>query len=145
MHYEGTFEVSASKEKVFSFLIDPKKVTTIFPDVENVKIIDENNFTMKAKVGISFIKGTLDVKLSLAEKKEPTFAKLKARGTGISSSVDLESSFSLEDAKGGGTLVRWAADAKVSGLMASVGSRLMDTASEKYVKQIVGSMRKKLS
>jgi carbon monoxide dehydrogenase subunit G len=145
MHYEGTFEVSASKEKVFSFLIDPKKVTTIFPDVENVKIIDENNFTLKAKVGISFIKGTLDVKLSLAEKIKPTFAKLKARGTGISSSVDLESSFNLEDAKGGGTLVRWAADAKVSGLMASVGSRLMDTASEKYVKQIVGSMQKKLS
>ncbi len=145
MHYEGSFEVPASKEKVFAFLIDPKKVTTIFPDVESVKIIDENNFTLKAKVGISFIKGNLDVKLTMAEKKEPTYAKLKARGTGISSSVDLESSFNLEDAKGGGTLVKWAADAKVSGLMASVGSRLMDTASEKYVKQIVGSMQKKLS
>ncbi len=145
MHYEGSFEVSASKEKVFSFLTDPKKVTTIFPDVENVKIIDENNFTLKAKVGISFIRGTLDVKLTLAEKKEPTYAKLKARGTGISSSVDLESAFNLEDAKGGGTLVKWASDARVSGLIASVGSRLMDTASEKYVKQIVGSMQKKLS
>lgn len=62
MHYEGSFEVPASKEKVFSFLTDPKKVTTIFPDVENVKVIDENNFTLKAKVGISFIRGTLDVK-----------------------------------------------------------------------------------
>ena len=81
MHYEGSFEVSSSKEKVFSFLTDPKKVTTIFPDVENVKVIDENNFTLKAKVGISFIRGTLDVKLTLAEKKEPTYAKLKASRT----------------------------------------------------------------
>ena len=39
----------------------------------------------------------------------------------------------------------WAADAKISGMMASVGSRLIDSAADKYVKQIIGSLEKKLS
>jgi len=145
LHYEGAFDVAASKEKVYDFVNDPKKVTTIFPDVQSVKVIDEDNFQLKAKVGMSFIKGTMDVKLTLLEKKRPTFSKLRARGTGLNSAVDLESSFTLEDGPKGGTHVKWAADAKISGMMASIGSRLIDAQADKYVKQIIGSLEKKLS
>jgi carbon monoxide dehydrogenase subunit G len=145
VHYEGSFDVAAPKEKVYDFVTDPKKVTTIFPDVQDVKVVDANNFTLKAKVGMSFIKGTMNVKLTLVENKRPTFSKLRARGTGLNSSVDLESSFTLEDSSAGGTHVKWAADAKISGMMASVGSRLIDSAANKYVKQIIGSLEKKLS
>jgi uncharacterized protein len=145
LHYEGSFDVAAPMEKVYDFVNDPKKVTTIFPDVQSVKVIDEDHFNIKAKVGMSFIKGTMDVKLTLVEKKRPTFSKLKARGTGLNSSVDLESSFTLEDGPNGGTHVKWAADAKISGMMASVGSRLIDSQADKYVKQIIGSLEKKLS
>ncbi len=145
MHYEGSFDVTAPKEKVYDFVTDPKKVTSIFPDVQSVKVIDANNFTLKAKVGMSFIKGVMDVKLALLENKRPTFTKLRARGTGLNSSVDLEASFTLEDTASGGTHLKWAADAKISGMMASVGSRLIDSAADKYVKQIIGSLEKKLS
>lgn len=145
MHYEGSFDVKAPKEKVYDFVTDPKKVTTIFPDVQSVKVIDEHNFQIKAKVGMSFIKGVLDVKLTLVENKRPTFSKIKARGTGMNSSVDLESSFTLEDGPNGGTHVKWAAEAKISGMMASVGSRLIDSQADKYVKQIIGSLEKKLA
>jgi uncharacterized protein len=145
MHYDGSFDVAAPKEKVYDFITDPKKITTIFPDVQSVKIVDEDNFTLKAKVGMSFIRGTMDVKGSMTEKKKPTSAKLKARGTGLNSSVDLESIFSMEDGPKGGTHVTWAADAKISGMMASVGSRLIASQADKYVKQIIGSLEKKLS
>ena len=137
--------MAAPKEKVFDFVTDPKKVTTIFPDVQSLKVVDANNFSLKAKVGMSFIKGVMDVKLALVDNNRPTYTKLKARGTGLNSSVDLESSFALEDAPGGGTHVKWAADAKISGMMASVGSRLIDAAANKYVKQIIGSLEKNLS
>ncbi len=144
MHYQGSFEVPAPREKVYDFVTDPKKVTTIFPDVSQVKVVDENNFSAKVKVGMSFIRGTLDVKMTMLDKKPGSFAKLKARGTGMSSSVDLESSFSLEESKTKGTVISWVADAKISGMMASVGSRLMDSAAEKYVNQIITALKKKL-
>lgn len=145
MHYEGSFDVESPREKVYEFITDPKKITTIFPDVENVKVLDENNFTLKAKVGMSFIKGTMDVKGTMAEKTKPTLAKLKARGTGLNSSVDLDSTFTIADGTNGGSHVTWSADAKISGMMASVGSRLIDSAANKYVKQITETLQKKLS
>lgn len=145
MHYEGSFDVAASRDEVYDFLVDPKKITTIFPDVQDVKVLDENTFTLKAKVGMSFIRGLMDVKGSVAEKKKPTMAKLKARGTGMNSSVDLDSVFNIEDGVKAGTHVTWTADAKMSGMIASVGSRLIDSAADKYVKQIIGTLQKKLS
>jgi uncharacterized protein len=146
MHYDGSFEVPLPRQKVFEFVMDPSRITSIFPDVQDVKIIDENNFTLKAKVGISFIRGMMDVKMSIVERNAPSFARMKAKGNGLSSSVELENTFTLEEAAGGsGTLVKWAADAKISGLMASVGSRLIDAAAQKYVGEIIGSLKEKLA
>jgi carbon monoxide dehydrogenase subunit G len=52
----------------------------------------------------------------------------------------------MEDSqKGSGTVVKWGADAKIGGLMASVGSRLIDAAAQKYVAEIIGSLKEKLS
>jgi len=146
MHYDGSFVVPATKQKVYDFVMDPAKITSIFPDVQDVKVIDDSNFSLKAKVGISFIRGMMDVKMTIVERTPPSFARMKAKGNGISSSVELDNTFNIEDAPGGsGTLVKWAADAKISGLMASVGSRLMDAAAQKYVAEIIGSLKEKLS
>ena len=145
MHYQGNFDVPAARDAAYAFLIEPKNLVSIFPDAHDLRIIDENNFSAKVKVGMSFIKGTLDVKMTLVEKKPSSFAKLKARGTGMNSSVDLESAFSLEDGRSSGTTIAWTADTKISGMMASVGSRLMESAAEKYVNQIVDSLKRKLA
>ena len=146
MHYDGSFEVPVAKEKVYDFATDPNKITSIFPDVQDVKVIDRTNFALKAKVGISFIRGMMDVKLNIVEERPPSFVRMKAKGNGLSSSVELENTFTIEDAQGGnGSLVKWSADAKIAGLMASVGSRLIDAAAQKYVAEIIGSLKEKLS
>ncbi len=145
MHYDGSFEVSSPKDMVYAFVTDPAKIATILPDVQDVNIIDADDFSLKAKLGISFIQGLMDVKCTITEKTPSTFLKLKARANGLSSVVELESSFSLEDTQGGGTLVKWGADAKIAGLMVRVGSRLIDSATEKYVTQMINSLKQKLS
>jgi len=145
MHYDGSFEVSASKEVSYAFATDPAKITTIFPDVQDVKIIDSEAFELKTKIGISFIKGTMDVKGNIAEKIPSKFVKLKAKANGLGSSIDLESGFSMDDDTNGGTVVKWTADAIIGGLIARVGSRLIDSAAQKYIEQIITSLKQKLS
>ncbi|HUH99972.1 MAG TPA: carbon monoxide dehydrogenase subunit G [Nitrososphaerales archaeon] len=146
MHYDGSFEVPADKQKVYDFVTDPQEVTSIFPDVQDVKVIDANNFSLKAKVGISFIRGMMDVKMSIVERDPPNSVKMHAKGNGLSSSIELDTTFSTgTTASGKGTLVKWSADAKIAGLMASVGSRLMDAAAQKYVTEIITSLKEKLS
>ena len=144
MHYDGSFEVSSSKDAVYAFMIDPAKIATILPDVKDVRIIDADDFSLKAKLGISFVKGVMDVKCTITEKIPSTFLKLKATANGLSSVVELEGSFTLEDTQGG-TIVRWVADAKIAGLLTRVGSRLIDSATEKYVTQMIDALKQKLS
>jgi carbon monoxide dehydrogenase subunit G len=57
MHYDGSFEVSSSKDVVYAFAVDPARIAAILPDVQDVKVIDADNFSLKAKLGISFVKG----------------------------------------------------------------------------------------
>lgn len=145
MHFNGAFEVSASKEDCYAFATDPAKVVTIFPDIQDVKIIDSENFELKTQVGISFIKGVMDVKGRIAEKTPPKYVKLKANVSGLSSNIVLESGFTMEDGSSGGTLITWTADAIIGGLIARVGSRVLDSTAQKYVAQIIASLKEKLS
>lgn len=145
MHYDGSFEVVSQRTRVYEFATDPSKIATIFPDVQDVRVEDPEHFTLKARVGVSFIRGLMDVKCTIAEKNPLTSVKLKMSADGIASAVIMESGFSFQDSRSGGTLVEWYVDANVAGLIARTGSRLVDSAADEYIKQIVEALKQKLS
>ncbi len=144
LHFEGTFDVKADKEKVFDFLLDPNALANCLPDLQKVDVISEDEFKVKVKVGISFIKGDMDMTFKVVERDRPKHAKLQARGTGLGSSVDMTNVFDLIDGPDGGTSMRWKADANVGGMIASIGQRLLDTGAEKMVTELFDSIKTNL-
>jgi len=145
MHYDGSFVVAANRTKAYEFATDPSRVATIFPDISEVIVQDDEHFSLKAKVGVAAIKGSMDVKCAVVEKVPLTSVRLKLLASGLSSGVQMESTFSFEDASGDGTLVRWTADAVVAGLIAGLGSRLTDSIAKKYLHDIIESLKRELS
>jgi carbon monoxide dehydrogenase subunit G len=145
MHYEGNFDVKRNIKEVYDFLTDPRKFTKVIPDLENLEVIDADNFKVRAKVGISFIKGSMDVKFKVVEKNEPRHAKIVGNGTGLQSSVNLTFSFDLEEIDENSTLIKWFIDAQVGGLIASIGSRLIDSTAKKYLERIIEGIKRELS
>jgi len=145
MHYEGNFDVKRNIKEVYDFLTDPRKFTKVIPDLENLEVIDADNFKVRAKVGISFIKGSMDVKFKVVEKNEPRHAKMVGNGTGLQSSVNLIFSFDLEEINENSTLIKWFIDAQVGGLIASIGSRLIDSTAKKYLERIIEGIKRELS
>jgi carbon monoxide dehydrogenase subunit G len=144
LHYEGSFEVAASPEKAYAFLVDPRQLLSVIPDVESSDVVDDSNFSARAKVGMSFIKGSVALKFTFVEKKPNSYAKLSAKGSGAGSSMDILMTFNVNETQSGGSQVLWSTDAKVGGLMASVGSRLIDSAAEKYITRVIDSLKQKL-
>ncbi|MBI2184633.1 MAG: carbon monoxide dehydrogenase subunit G [Thaumarchaeota archaeon] len=144
MKYEGTFNVKASPDTVFNFLMDPNALAKCLPDVQSMEVQGSDKFRAKVKAGVSFIRGTFDFQFTVAEKTPPTHAKLVAHGTGTGSAVDLETIFDLKPSSDGGTEMKWVAEAKVSGLIAGVGSRLMDSAAGKIIAELFASIKKEL-
>lgn len=140
MHFEGTFTVQEQREKVWSFLMDPVSLGNCLPDLKKLEVISEDRFNAKIRAGISFIKGDFFFRFSVEEKRAPSYAKLKARGTGAQSSIDLDADMNLTETSDNATMILWKAEAHVRGLLASVGQRLLQSAADKIVNQLFKSI-----
>ena len=67
MHFEGTFEVDAPRDRVWAFIIDPQQVGQCGPGVESIEVIDDRHFKASAKVGIGFISARFVVDLEFVD------------------------------------------------------------------------------
>jgi len=143
MQLNGSFTVKADRTEAYQFLVDPERITRYLPDVEEVEIEDENNFTVTAKVGISYIRGSMVMKLALTEKNEPVSAKVTGQGTGMASVVDMTTTFGLEEAGEGLTTINWSGDVKVGGKLAAFGAGgLMERVAKKNLEKFVSGIQK---
>ncbi|HYL85368.1 MAG TPA: SRPBCC domain-containing protein, partial [Candidatus Angelobacter sp.] len=61
----GEFTVKKSRDEVYNFLVDPNRFCPLLPDFQGMQLVDAKNFLVKVGVGISHIRGTAAVKITL--------------------------------------------------------------------------------
>jgi uncharacterized protein len=144
MHFEGTVQIAAPRDRVWSFLIDPNQVGQCGPGVESIEVVDDTHFKARAKVGIGFISTRFVVDLEFAEVTPPDAATIKAHGQAPGSAVDGTAQMRLSDGDDGGTRMDWSADVNIAGSIASVGARLIEGTANKMIGQTFDCMKSKL-
>jgi uncharacterized protein len=144
MHFEGSTEINAPRDKVWAFVTDPNQVGQCGPGVETIEVIDDTHFKATAKVGIGFISARFVVNMEFAELTAPDAAIIKAHGQAPGSAVDADASMRLSDGANGGTVMDWGADVNISGTLASVGARLIEGTANKMIGQTFDCMKQKL-
>lgn len=143
MHLAGSFETNAKRPVVWDFLLNPNEIGPCFPDLESLEILTPDSFKAKVKVGLSLVRGTMDFDFRIEEKVPPSSAKLVGSGRGIGSSVDIETKFTLEEVEGG-TKVGWVADVTTGGIISGLGTRLLDSTSNKMISQVLENLQQRL-
>ena len=143
MHLEGSFETPAPRHLVWEFLLNPNDIAPCFPDLQSMEVLTPESFRAKVKVGLSVVRGTMDFDFKIAEKNPTSSAKLIGNGRGVGSTVEIQTAFTLNDA-GAGTKVGWVADVNVGGIVAGLGSKLLDSQSNRMVTQVVENIQVKL-
>src|SRR2546430_6721302 len=116
--FGGEFEVKKTPEEVYDFLTDPKRFAPLLPDFQGMTQQDATHFTVKVNVGISYIKGTAEVKMQLAEADRPKRAQYKGQGSVAGGNVSLTAGFDLSPVDSG-TKVAWEGEAQIFGPPAS--------------------------
>jgi uncharacterized protein len=142
-HLDGVVSIKASPEKTFASRSDPAFMISTIPDLVSSKIVDQDHFEAKIKVGISVVRGTMDMKFELKDKSGGNHAKLVGDGSGAGSKMKIESVLDLAP-EGDGTKMNWSADADLSGLISGIGSQILKGQSEKQVSQIFSNIKSKL-
>jgi uncharacterized protein len=144
LHFEGTFDVKAPPEKVFTMMLDPNEISKCMPDLQKLDVKSQNDFNAVVKAGVSFMKGDFNLHFQTVERTPNSHAKMTAHGTGIGSTVDIDMLMDLANGSNGGTSMKWTAEAKIGGRIASVGQRLIQSQAEKIIKSLFDCMQGKL-
>jgi uncharacterized protein len=138
--FGGEFEVKKTPEEVYDFLTDPKKFAPLLPDFQGMTQQDATHFTVKVNVGISYIKGTAEVKMQLAEADRPRRAQYKGQGRVAGGNVSLTAGFDLSPMNSG-TKVVWQGEATVFGRLTSVAGGLLEPLGRKNVQKLIDGLQ----
>jgi carbon monoxide dehydrogenase subunit G len=145
MEFSGAVDIPAPRERVFDFVTNPDKVGQCGPGVEKIEVIDPTHFRASAKVGVGFISARFVVNLEITEQRRPDMAIIKARGQAPGSAVDGTGRMNLVDGpEPGTTTMLWAAEVALSGMLASVGARMVESTANKMIGQVFDCVRAKV-
>jgi carbon monoxide dehydrogenase subunit G len=143
--FGGEFLVKKKPEEVYSFLIDPIRFCPLLPDYQSMERLDDKNFLVKLSVGISHIRGTAAVKMSLMETLTDEHAVYQGKGEVPGGSATLRAGFDLEPAPNGSTKVIWSGQSNVMGRIASLAGGLLEPLAKKNVQKLIDGLQKALS
>lgn len=138
--FGGEFEVPRKPEEVYDFLTDPQKFAPLLPDFQGMTAQDATHFTVKVNVGISYIKGTAEVKMELAQAERPRRAQYKGQGSVAGGNVSLIAGFDLAP-NGNGTKVAWQGEAQIFGRLISVAGGLLEPLGKKNVQKLIDGLQ----
>ncbi|HYA97317.1 MAG TPA: SRPBCC domain-containing protein [Methylomirabilota bacterium] len=140
----GDFTVGKEPADVYAFLVDPNRFCPLLPDYQTMQILDDKNFLVKLTVGVSHIRGTAAVKLSLVEAVAPSRASYEGKGDVPGGSATLRAGFSLEPVQQG-TKVVWTGQSNIVGRVASLAGGLLEPLAKRNIQKMIDGLQKALT
>jgi uncharacterized protein len=141
----GDFTVRKTPEEVYNFLVDPNHFCPLLPDFQSMEILDPKNFLVKLSVGVSHIRGTAAVKMTLVNEHRPTQATYEGKGEVPGGSAAIRAQFRLEEVPGGQTKVIWSGQSSVLGRVISLAGGLLEPLGKKNVQKLIDGLQKALA
>src|SRR5437867_2946400 len=127
-----TSHVPASRDRVFAALVDPAILQRSIPGCESLKETAPDTYDVTLKVGVAGLKGTYTGRASIRDARPPESLTLAFEGKGGPGFVRGSAAITLSpDGDASATRVACDADVQVGGLIAAVGSRLVEAAATK--------------
>lgn len=124
MKLEGTYTLAATRDRVWNALNDPDVLARCVPGCRELEPLGGDVFKATLEVGVGPVKGTFQGKIQIAQRVAPERITLKVEGGGAPGTIRAEGVLNLSE-QDGKTAVSYAGDAQVTGLIASVGHRMI--------------------
>ena len=140
MNVEGERTFAEPRAVVWRVLNDPASMAKTMPGVETFEVHDEKRWTANVKIPLGLGGLKMKVDLEKTEEREPEFAAMRIKGTGVGALMNMVTTFELSDAAGGGTDMKWTADVKILGPVGSMGQRVLQPIVNQQVQHVLGAL-----
>jgi carbon monoxide dehydrogenase subunit G len=124
-------------------LLDPVVLAKVMPNCQELKQTGDGAYEGKMKIQVGPVQGVFQGKVTLSNLQPPTSYHMQVQGKGPAGMVDGEGEVRLE-ADGEKTVMSYTGEAQVSGRIASIGQRLMDTSARAITKQSLENLEQQI-
>jgi carbon monoxide dehydrogenase subunit G len=128
------FTVAAPQTKVFAALVDPAVLQKCIDVCENMEKTGEDSYAAHLKIGVAGIKRSYIGKVRIADQKSPESFTLHAEVKGKPGWVQGTGKIEISP-KDQGSELRCESEGQVGGVIAAVGSRLVEAAGKKMMNE----------
>ena len=134
MKVDGSYTIAAPRQKVWDALQDPEVLVGCIPGCESFEPSGDDAYEVKLRMGVGPVVGSYKASVEIGEKSPPDSYRLTVKGGGAMGTARGEALLRLVE-KGDRTTVEIEAEARVTGVVARVGQRMMGSASKMLMKQ----------
>ncbi|HEU4346127.1 MAG TPA: carbon monoxide dehydrogenase subunit G [Candidatus Binatia bacterium] len=134
MKIEGTYTFNAPRERVWQILLDPKIMAQCMPGCEKLTEVGPDRYEATLKVGVASVQGSYKGKVAIKDKQAPSHYILSGQGSGGPGFMQGDVAIDLEE-KNGQTVLKYSTDAKVGGIIASIGQRMLNSVAKMMLDQ----------
>lgn len=135
MKIEGEYLFNGPREDVWEIVRDPEVLATALPGTKSLDRVGENEYVGEMNVRVGPVAGLFSGRLVVSNEVPPSSVTLTVDGRGSPGFLKGAGNVLLQDQGDGTTLMKYDGDIQVGGKLASVGQRLLDTASKSTIKQ----------
>jgi carbon monoxide dehydrogenase subunit G len=133
IQFEGDRDFAPPPAELFAKLSDARFLVKCIPDVESVAKAEPTEATCTIRPGFSFVRGTLELTIRVAEAVPEKSVKLLLNSKGIGNTSAVEALLTLVPREAG-SRVHWQAQVKeMGGLLKMVPQGLVRGAAQKVV------------
>jgi carbon monoxide dehydrogenase subunit G len=140
---KGNYTFNAPQELVWEMLLDSNVLARIMPGCEKLERAGENEFEGKLNIRIGPVQGIFQGTVELSDLRPSHGYHLLVNGRGPAGIVRGEGDLQLAPTESG-TNLSYQGEAQVSGRIASVGQRLMDSSAKAIVSQSLQNLEKQI-
>ena len=145
LDFAGAPEILAPREEVWARLMDPSFVAASTPGVESVEPVDPTHFRVISGIGVGPLRVSFQLDVELSDVVPLEKLRMTALGRASGSAIETVSSVRLEPLDTGRTRLSWVATSTISGTVASLGPRLLESAARRLTEDFWTDFARRVS
>lgn len=135
MKIEGEYLFNGPREEVWKIVRDPEVLATALPGTQSLEQLSENEYEGEINVRIGPVGGEFAGRVVISDEVPPESCTMAVEGKGKPGFVKGTGNVQLIVQEEDKTLMKYEGDVQIGGRLASVGQRLIDTASKSMINQ----------
>lgn len=145
MTLNGTYTVNAPAQTVWNMLMDPDTLARVTPGITSLERIDADNFKAVAEVKFGPVGGAFSGNLKITDRKEPEHFTLEIQQNSKIGNANAVVHMNMKALSASQTEVSFEGDVKLSGMLATMGGRVVTPVANMLSKQFFEALEKEVA